>query len=314
MFYREQLQVRPGLPEEHFLELVRDAQEVDVLLITGMRDEAPIATFSHLVPSSKLLEVRVQTSHKEGRPPGECHRESENNTKVVPNQKFHDDRPNFVFHNNHTGSHAAAEFCQKFLLPFIDEGFFQLANMVRSVPDFPCQGMQFRHVLDIAQQPGGLPLCTSLLRKHFTGDWTRIKVIACCEAGGLVFASPLATQIGVPLALIREAKKLPPPTVSTITTKSHISSAAFGSPCEKILELERNLIPKGAPVVVVDDVLATGKTLCAVLTLLKQAGINAEDISIIVVAELPVHRGRKTVREHGFGRTSIQSLLVFDGP
>ncbi|KAJ5465278.1 uncharacterized protein N7458_000964 [Penicillium daleae] len=320
-FYREQLQDRPGLPEEHFLDIVRDAQEVDVLLITGMRDEAPVAAFSHLVPSSKLLEVRVQTTHEAGRPPGECHRdndfechlEAENNKKYVPNLKIHDDCPNFVFHNNHMGSQAAAEFCQNFLLPFIDEDFPQLANMVRSVPDFPCQGIEFRHVLNISQQPAGLALCTSLLQKHFTGDWTQIKAVACCEVGGFVFASPLATQMGIPLALIREAKKLPPPTVSAGTIKSHISSAAFESPYEKFLELERNLIPKGASVVMVDDVLATGKTLCAVLTLLKKAGIDAENVSIIVVAEFPVHRGRKNIRESGFGRASIQSLLVFDG-
>ncbi|KAJ5664616.1 hypothetical protein N7462_011429 [Penicillium macrosclerotiorum] len=320
-FYREQMQDRPGLPEEHFLDIVRDAQEVDVLLITGMRDEAPVAAFSHLVPSRKLLEVRVQTIHEAGRPTGEshrdndfeCHWEAENYNKYAPSLEIHDGRPTFVFYNDHMGSQTAADFCQNSLLPLIEEDFFRLANMVRSVPDFPCQGIEFRHVLNISQQPGGLALCTSLLQKHFTSDWTQIKAIACCETGGLIFASPLATQMGIPLALIREARKLPPPTFSAGMSKSHISSAAFESPYEKLLELERNLIPKGASVVVVDDVLATGKTLCAVLTLLKKAGIGAENVSIIVVAELPIHRGRKALREAGFGRASVQSLLVFDG-
>ena len=48
--------------EEHFLNMVYGAVAVDVLLITGMRDEAPVAALSHLVPDSRLLEVRVQAS------------------------------------------------------------------------------------------------------------------------------------------------------------------------------------------------------------------------------------------------------------
>ena len=65
--------------------------------------------------------------------------------------------------------------------------------------------------------------------------------------------------------------------------------------------------------VVVDDVVATGKTLCAVLQLLGEAGIGAEDISVMAVAEFPVHRGRELLRRRGFGRVNIQSLLVFGG-
>jgi len=42
--------------------------------------------------------------------------------------------------------------------------------MVRPVPDFPRLGMEFRHVLGISQQPGGLALYTSLLQTHFTGN------------------------------------------------------------------------------------------------------------------------------------------------
>lgn len=57
----------------------------------------------------------------------------------------------------------------------------------------------------------------------------------------------------------------------------------------------------------------TGKTLCAVLQLLQEAGIDAEDVTVMVVAEFPAHRGRESLRRHGFGGAKIQSLLVFDG-
>ena len=75
----------------------------------------------------------------------------------------------------------------------------------------------------------------------------------------------------------------------------------------------RDAVPRGASVVVVDDVLATGQTLCAVLQLLDKAGISVEDISIMTVVEFPIHRGRELLRRRGFGRVNIQSLLVFGG-
>ena len=77
--------------------------------------------------------------------------------------------------------------------------------------------------------------------------------------------------------------------------------------------MDRNVIPRGASVVVVDDVFATGETLCAILRLLDEAGIGAEDVSIMAMAEFPVHRGRELLRRRGFGGVNIQSLLVFDG-
>ncbi|KAF7556648.1 hypothetical protein G7Z17_g1281 [Cylindrodendrum hubeiense] len=164
--------------------------------------------------------------------------------------------------------------------------------MVHPVPDFPRPDIKFRHVLDISQQPGGLALCKSLLQTHFAA---------------------LASRVEVPLALIREAGKLPPPIVSVIKTHSHMLSSTPNDPKEKRIEIGRDVVPEGASVVVVDDVLATGETLCAVLQLLGEAGIGAENVSIMVVAEFPVHRGRELLRLRGFGRVNIQSLLVFGG-
>ncbi len=60
-------------------------------------------------------------------------------------------------------------------------------------------------------------------------------------------------------------------------------------------------VPGDASVLVVDDVLATGKTLCAMLQLLGEAGVNAKDISVMVVAEFPAHRGRELLHRCGFG-------------
>ncbi|MCJ1388206.1 hypothetical protein MMC18_001051 [Xylographa bjoerkii] len=313
-FFQEQARQRPQLLEEHFLNVVSGAVDVDVLLITGMRDEAPVAALSHLVPDSKLLEVHVQASKQTRRIRRGCHGgdgngEDSNNSRS--NSTTLDYRPSLIFDNDTTGKEAAKRFAERYLLPFFHEGLQRLVNMVRPVPDFPRPGINFRHVLGISQRPGGLALCSSLLQTHFTGDWAKVDAVVCCEVGGFVYASVLASQVDVPLVLIREAGKLPPPTVSVIKPPSHISSLASNNSKETRIEMERDVIPKGASVVVVDDVLSTGETLCAVLQLLEEAGIGAEDVSIMAVAEFPVHRGRELLRRHGFGRINIQSLFVF---
>ncbi|BCR85816.1 uncharacterized protein ACHE_21274A [Aspergillus chevalieri] len=316
-FFQGQVQRRPRLPEEHFLDVVYGAVDVDVLLITGMRDEAPVAALSHLVPYSRLLEIRVKANKEtrrarrgceSGDDDGDDNKDNNGRSKLTALEY----QPSLIFDNDAIGNEAAKRFAEHYLLPFFHEDFQQLTNMVRPVPGFPCPGIEFRHVLNIAQQPGGLALCTSLLQTYFTGDWAKVDVVACCEAGGFVYASALASRIDVPMALIREAGKLPPPTVSVLKSTSHISSSTSDNSEERI-EVDRDLIPRGASVVVVDDVLATGKTLCAVLQLLEKAGIDAENVNIMVVAEFPVHRGRELLRQHGFGGVNVQSLLVFGG-
>ena len=318
-FIQKQVQQRPRLPEEHFLNVVYSAVDVNVLLITGMRDEAPVPALSHLVPDSRLIEAHVQASGQTRRNrrgyhggDGDGNNKKDNNNSGSSLTAL-DYRPSLIFDNNTTGNEAAKRFAEQYLLPFVNEDLQRLANMVRQLPDFPHPGIEFHHVLGISQQPGGLTLCTSLLQTHFTGDWAKIGAIACCEVGGFVYATALASRLDLPLVLIREAGKLPPPTVSVTKTHSHISSLASNNSKEKRIEMERDVVPTGTSLVVVDDVLSTGETLCAVLQLLNKAGISHEDVNIMVVAEFPIHRGRELLRQRGFGGINIQSLLVFGG-
>ena len=316
-FFQRQVQQRPRLPEEHFLHMVSSAVDVSVLIITGMRDEAPVAALSHLVPDSRLLEVHVRASERTRRTRRGCDvSDGDGDNKKDSNNSGSmalDYRPSLIFDNDTTGNEAPIRFAEQHLIPFVHEDLQRLANMVRQLPGFPRPGIEFLHVLGISQQPGGLTLCTSLLQTHFTGDWAKVDAVACCEVGGFVYATALASRVNLPLVLIREAGKLPPPTVSVIKPLSHISSLASNNSKEKRIEMERDVVAKGASVVVVDDVLSTGETLCAVLQLLNETGIGAEDINIMVVAEFPIHRGRELLRQRGFGRISVQSLLVFGG-
>jgi adenine phosphoribosyltransferase len=318
-FFQEKVRHRPRLPEENFLNVVYNAVDVDVLVITGMRDEAPLAALSYLVPECRLLDIHIQASEQTrrirrgiygGDNNGDANISSNNSGSNLTPLDY---CPSLIFDNDTTGNEGAQRFAEHYLLPFLHEDLERLASMVRQIPDFPCPGIEFRHVLGISQQPGGLALCTSLLQTHFTGDWAKVHAVACCEVGGIIYASALALRVDVPLMLIREAGKLPPPTASVIKLPSNISSLAPNKLEDKRIEMERDVIPMGVAVVVVDDVLSTGETLCAVLKLLGEVGVCTEDVSIMVVAEFPVHRGRELLRQRGFGRTKVQSLLVFGG-
>lgn len=191
------------------MDVVHAAADVDVLFVTGMRDEAPVAALSHLVPEVRPLEVGVNASMSTR----EVRRGCQGSDGHTDDHENSIGSPCLTFNNDTTGPEAVKRFCKDCLLPFFHEDMERLASMVRSVPDFPRPGVEFRRVLDISQQSGGLAL---LLREHFVGAWAKVSVVACCEVGSFVYASVLAARVGVPLALIREAGKLPPPTISVM--------------------------------------------------------------------------------------------------
>ncbi|KAK3625332.1 hypothetical protein LTR56_020497 [Elasticomyces elasticus] len=312
-YYQDQVKQTPRLPDEHFQQLVDDAVGVDVLLITGMRDDAPVASFSHLAPGSRVVEVRVLASREVRQGRGAIHVAYGSNGDADLERESAA-CPTFLFSNEVPGSEAANTFATTHLMPFFHEDLQSLTSMMRTVPNFPGAGIDFRDVLDIVQQPDGLRLCTSLLQTHFIGNMARADCIAACEVGGLVFASALAQQVNVPLKVLRKQGKRPPPTISVAKPTSHISSFADGAAEESRIEMDKFAITgRATSVVIVDDTLATGTTLCAVLNLLLEAGVDVEAMSVVVVAEFPAHRGRELLRREGFGGVRVQSLLVFGG-
>ncbi|GAP93065.1 putative phosphoribosyl transferase domain protein [Rosellinia necatrix] len=325
-FFARQARRRPRVREENFFQVVREAGDVDVLFVTGAREAAPVATLARLVPDRRVLEVRVEVGAEVRRARGGCGggNDEESNgggddgetPEVLPY------RPDFVFNNDAPGSEAAEKFADDRLLPLVHDDLRRLAALVAPVPDFPRPHINFQHVLGIAQRPGGLALCTSLLRRAYAdrGDWADVGAVVCCEAGGFIYAAALAVGVGAPLALIRDAGKLPPPVVAGAKhAPSHISSAAItttttaggGDRSKTMIEMGRDAVPaRGVPAVLVDDVLASGETLCAALRLLRGAGVDPADVAVLVVMEFPVHGGRALLRDRGFGAVRIRSLLV----
>ncbi|KAF7193447.1 Adenine phosphoribosyltransferase [Pseudocercospora fuligena] len=290
-FFQQQVRDRPSLPEEHFMQVVQSRHSSDILLITGMRDDSPVAAFSHLVPHSKLLEIRVTNAEEGAVNPFMC-------------QTLDHTHLNIIGQPEKTTELSA----QRLILPYLDHRLQNLSDMVRIIPDFPQPGVEFHDILGITQQPRGLLDCTRLMIHRLP---TAHSAIVCCESGGFVFGSALAYQLNLPLALVREAGKLPPPVFEVTRETSFISSKRSGGAEQKRYEMSVNAVPRNGSVIVVDDVLSSGETLIAMLQLLQEAEVPADKITVIVVAEFPVHGGRKRLQERGFRDVKIQSLLVF---
>ncbi|OAK96956.1 hypothetical protein IQ06DRAFT_296891 [Phaeosphaeriaceae sp. SRC1lsM3a] len=308
-YYESQVRTRPHLPQEHFLDVVYDAADADVLFITGMRDEAPVATFAPLVPESRVIEIRIQADEdilRQRRGANHVTNNSQLPSSVLA--KWH---PDLVFTNSETGPRALYQFAKEHILPLLCEDYARLADMVRTIPNFPNKGMQFCHVLGITQEPGGLSLYSSLMQSQDFKHMSNFDAIVCCEAGGIPFAAALAMKFEARLVIVRKGGKVPPPTLSVIRPVSHISS--HGSPVggEGTLEMKCDVVRTGSKVLIVDDVLATGNTLCAMLELLRLAGVDVEDMFVQVIAEFPLHRGRARLLSQGFGRVRVGSLLIY---
>jgi adenine/guanine phosphoribosyltransferase-like PRPP-binding protein len=253
-FFQQQLKGRPRLAEEHFVNAVRSAN-VDVLFITGMRDEAPVARLWHLVPDIRLVDVHVEASQKARtfRRQNLSSSDSVNhgNTcdrNTTGSSSSSNYRPSFTFDNNTANEDQVKAFANDHLVLFLSDGLQRMAGMVRSVPDFPKPGIEFRHVLDIFQQTEGVGLCTSLLKEHLAGDWCKVDAIVSCEAGGFFFAGSLAGSLALAvnlrLILVREAGKLPPPTISVERCSSHVSSHVNGVANDRI-EMDANALRRG---------------------------------------------------------------------
>ena len=137
----------------------------------------------------------------------------------------------------------------------------ELRSLIREVQDFPTPGVGFKDVTPLLADPAGLKATVDGL-----AGWVKEQqadLVLGAEARGFWVGSALALAAGVGFVPARRPGKLPPETVSA----SYVLE--YG---ENSLELHPELIPKGARVVIHDDVLATGGTVEAIKKLVEQLG------------------------------------------
>ncbi len=153
---------------------------------------------------------------------------------------------------------------------------------IRTIKDFPIKGVMFKDITTAVKDKEALRAMIDFLTEKFKNHG--IDYVAAVESRGFVFGSALAYNINAGCILIRKPGKLP---AETIQEEYKLE---YGT--DK-LEIHKDAIEKGANVLVIDDLLATGGTIGAACRLLTKAGANVKAAAFII--ELTDLNGRNNL-------------------
>ena len=165
---------------------------------------------------------------------------------------------------------------------------------IRAIKDFPKEGIIFRDITTGIKDAQTMKFMVDYLCEQYKD--TRIDYIAGIESRGFIFGMPMAYKLNCGFIPIRKPNKLPAKTIS----ESY--GLEYGT---DTLEIHEDAIEKGANVLVVDDLLATGGTAKAACNLVKRAGGNLVGIAFLI--ELNDLRGRDKLGDCG----KVVSMLQY---
>lgn len=156
----------------------------------------------------------------------------------------------------------------------------ELKDYVRNIPNFPKEGIQFKDITTVLQDPNGLRLAITDMQKHLVD--LDFDVIVAPESRGFIFGVPIAFNTRTAFVPVRKKGKLPYETIQETYDLEYGTAT---------IEIHKDAIKKGQKVVIVDDLLATGGTLQAIINLVERLG--GEVVKICCLIELPELNGRK---------------------
>ena len=168
-----------------------------------------------------------------------------------------------------------------------------LKDHIRSIPDFPKPGILFYDISTLLAHAKAwhetIERMAEMARRY------KPDVIAGIESRGFLLAAPLALALGTGFIMLRKKGKLPG------TTVRHTYALEYGT---DTIEIQQDAITKNARVLLVDDLLATGGTLAAAVTLLEQVGAVVPAAACVI--ELTFLEGRKKLS------VPVETLLKYD--
>lgn len=171
----------------------------------------------------------------------------------------------------------------------------KVEDYIRSIPDFPEEGIIFRDVTSILQDAEGLHLAIDEMIHLLDG--VDFDVIAGAESRGFIFGVPIAYALGKPFVPVRKAGKLPCETVSQSYDLEYGTAT---------IEIHKDAIAPGQKVVLVDDLIATGGTIEAAAKLVESLG--GEVVKIVFLMELAGLHGRDKLAGY-----DVASVVIYPG-
>ncbi len=170
-------------------------------------------------------------------------------------------------------------------------------DYIRTIVDFPHEGIMFRDVTTLFADPRGFRMCIDQMLHPYAGQ--PIDKVVGLEARGFILGGAIAHQLGTGFVPVRKKGKLPG------TTISQDYKLEYG---EAIVEIHDDAIEAGERILVVDDLLATGGTAEAGIKLIERLGGDIVGCSFIV--DLPELGGREKLQSMNM---DVQVLCEFDG-
>ena len=160
----------------------------------------------------------------------------------------------------------------------------QLKAAIRDVPDFPKKGIIFKDITTMIGK--GSFFKTAIDRFADNYEKNKIDKIVVVESRGFIFGAPVAYKLGAGLVPVRKKGKLPYKTISATY------SLEYGT---DTLEMHEDAIKPGENILIIDDLLATGGTIGAVIELVKKSGGKISGIGFLI--ELSFLSGRKKLKD-----------------
>ncbi len=169
-----------------------------------------------------------------------------------------------------------------------------LARTIRSVPDFPVEGILFYDITTMLKNPEAFKESVDQLVNYY--QETEVDIVIGVESRGFIFGTPLAYKLGAGFVPVRKPGKLPAEKLA----ESY--ELEYGT---NTLEIHKDAIEQGQKVLVVDDLLATGGTAKATCNLVEKLG--GQVVGVAFVIELNFLKGREQLKGY-----DVFSLLSYD--
>lgn len=171
----------------------------------------------------------------------------------------------------------------------------KVEEYVRSIPDFPEEGIIFRDVTSVLQDADGLKLAIDGIEELIKD--LEFDVVVGPESRGFIFGVPIAYNLHKSFVPVRKKGKLPCETISREYALEYGTAT---------IEIHKDSIKPGQKVVIVDDLIATGGTTEAIIQLIEELG--GEVVKIVFLMELEGLRGRDKLSGY-----SVDSVIKYPG-